>query len=107
MNRAILILALFSTTFATLEGAAEVAGVGISGDHERSHEMHDSVHSDEHEHEGTDDHDDHFCHCNVHAVALLSVFVTPSMQMFSSSTTRHDNHFSSRAGPPLLRPPNS
>lgn len=106
MSRAILILVLFSTMFAVLEGAADGAGIGMPGDQEGSHEIHDSVHVDEHEHDGTtDDHDDHFCHCSVHAVAILSAFATPPMQKPSATTVRHDNRFSSRSGPPLLRPP--
>lgn len=107
MNKSVLILVLVSTLFAALEGAADVAGAGMPGDQEGIHEMHGSVHVGEHAHNRTDDHDDHFCHCSVHAVALMSAFVVPSMQISSAAIIRHDNRFSSRSAPPLLRPPNS
>ncbi len=107
MNKSILILVLVSMTLATFEGAADGVAIGTPGDQEYSHEMHNLVHVDEHEHGGTDDHDNHFCHCNLHAVALLSSFVTPAMRMSSGTAFRHDDRFSSRSDPPLLRPPNS
>jgi len=105
MSRAVLILVMFSTAFTALEGAVDIAGAGMLGDRESSHEMHDAIHIDEHEHDGTDDHDDHFCHCTAHAVALLSELVTPAMQLPRIATLRHDNRFTSQFGPPLLRPP--
>jgi hypothetical protein len=43
----------------------------------------------------------------VHVLALLSAFVSPPMQISAAITVRHDNRYTSRAGPPLLRPPNS
>ena len=103
MTRAILISVLVSMLFAGLEGATDAAGPGIDTSQENGHEMHGPPHVESHEHEG----DDHFCHCGVHAVALLTSIDISVSENQSVSHSRYDDRFSSLLAPPLLRPPNS
>jgi hypothetical protein len=114
MTRAILISAFASIIFAGFEGAADAANPDIAGGKVDGHEVHGSAHIDRHEHDGNgheddgDDHeDDHFCHCSVHAAALLSTVVSPATEERSDSSSRYDDRFPSLVDPPLLRPPNS
>jgi hypothetical protein len=114
MTRAILFSVFVSIIFAGYEGATDAAGPDIAGSKVDGHEVHGSAHIDSHEHDGDghehegDGHqDDHFCHCSVHAAALLSTVVSSATEERSASSTRYDDHFSSLVEPPLLRPPNS
>ena len=107
MTRTILISVILCTALAGFEGAADAAGPGMPVGQDHGHELHDSAHTGNHEQGDVADHDDHFCHCGMHAVALLPVVITPVIQKSSRPNTRHDRRVSSLAGPPLLRPPNS
>ena len=105
MNRAIILAVLTGVVFSGLESAAETVGPMSADTHERGHEIHGSVHANHHDHGESSDHDDHFCHCGVHAVALLSSHVPPVVAAPSVTSTRHDVTFSTLQDPPLLRPP--
>ena len=105
MKRAIILAVLTGFIFSGLESVAETLDPLAADAQERGHEIHGSVHADDHEHNEASDHDDHFCHCGVHAVALLSSHVAPVVAGSSVTSTRHDVSFSTLRGPPLLRPP--
>ncbi len=114
MIRAVLFSVFVSIIFAGFEGATDAAGPGFEGNQVNSHEVHGSTHIDSHEHDvgghkhdGDGHQDDHFCHCSVHAVALLTTLVSSVTEEKSVSTSRYDDQFSSLVDPPLLRPPNS
>ncbi len=112
MTKSILFSVFVSIVFAGIESAANAAGAVPDADHDNGHEVHGSVHSESHEHDGTDhddaDHDeDHFCHCSVHSVALLSCVVAGTAKNQFVSSSRYVYHFSSLTDPPLLRPPNN
>lgn len=114
MTRTILISVFVSIIFAGYEGAADAAGPDTAGSTIDGHEVHGSAHidiyvhdGDDHEHEGEDHQDDHFCHCSVHAVALLTTLVSSASEIRSASSSLYDDQFSSQVDPPLLRPPNS
>jgi len=105
MTRTILILVLIGMMLAGFEGAADAAGPEMPHGQDHGHEFHGSAHANNHEQGDVADYDDHFCHCGMHAVALLPVIVTPVAQKSSRPNTRLDRRVSSLAGPPLLRPP--
>ena len=114
MTRAIVISVFVSIIFAGYEGATDAAGPDIAGGKVDGHEVHGSAHIDSHEHDGdrhehdSDGHqDDHFCHCSVHAVALLTTLASAATEEKSVSSSRYDDKFPSLVDPPLLRPPNS
>lgn len=107
MVKAILIFVISSLILAGFEGVADAAGPTAADGQDHSHELHGSVHADGHEHDGASDHDDHFCHCSVHAVALLSAAVMSIPREISIAMTDCDSHFSSQVPALLLRPPNS
>jgi hypothetical protein len=107
MTRAILISVFVSIIFAGYEGATDAAGPDIAGGKVDGHEVHGSAHIDSHEHDGDGHQDDHFCHCSVHAVALLTTLVSSATEERSVSSSRYDDRFPSLVDPPLLRPPNS
>ena len=107
MTRPILILVSLGIIFAGFEGAADAAGLDFEASRDNGHEVHGTIHVDSHEHDGDSHHDDHFCHCSVHAAAILcTVFVSAPEERFVS-TNRYDGRFSTLVAPPLLRPPNS
>lgn len=107
MNRTVIIAVLTGMVFSGFEAAAEDVDPALADPHEHAHEIHGSAHSAGHDHDETTDHDDHFCHCGVHAPALPSSDVTPIVSAAPVAATRHDDWFSSMHPPPLLRPPNS
>lgn len=107
MTKPILISVIFSIICAGIEGASDSAGPDIEGSQVNGHEVHGMAHIDSHEHDPDSDHDDHFCHCSVHAAALLSAVVYSATEERSVSPSSYDDHFSSLVDPPLLRPPNS
>jgi hypothetical protein len=107
MTRMILISVLLGTVLAGFEGAADAAGPGMPVGQDHGHELHDSAHTGDHEQGDVADHDDHFCHCGMHSLALVPVIITPLIQKSSRPNTRYDRRVSSHAGPPLLRPPKS
>ena len=105
MTKRIIISLIFSILCAGFEGASDGAGPEIGGSQVNSHEVHGSPHFDNHEHDGDSQHDDHFCHCSVHAAALLFTVEYSATKERSVLRGRYDDHFSSLADPPLLRPP--
>ena len=105
MTRAISIAVLCGIVFSGFEGVAESAGASPIGAHENGHEMHGSGHDKSHDHDESGHHDDHFCHCGVHAPALVSSIVTPLVPGSLVSTNRYSERYSSLHSPPLLRPP--
>ena len=109
MKRAIILAVLTGFIFSGVESVAETLGPLSVDTHERGHEIHGSVHANHHDqssdHGESSDHDDHFCHCGVHAVALLSSHVPPAVTAPPVTSTRHDVSFSTLQDPPLLRPP--
>lgn len=107
MTRIILNFVFTGMILAGFEGAADAAGSALADSQDHGHEIHGSIHADSHEHNGESDHDDHFCHCGVHAAALLCVAVTSGCNERYVSSDRYDSRFSSLIAPPLLRPPNS
>lgn len=107
MTRTILIIVLIGMLLAGFEGAADAAGPEMTVGQDHGHEFHGSIHVESHEQGDAADHEDHFCHCGVHAVALLSVVITPVIRKSSKPSARHDRRVASLASPPLLRPPNS
>jgi hypothetical protein len=110
MTRAILFSVFVGIIFAGFEGATDAAGPGFEGNQVNGHEVHGSAHIDSHEHDidgHKHDGDDHFCHCSVHALALLTALVSSATEEKSVSSSRYDDQFSSLVEPPLLRPPNS
>ena len=112
VTKSIVFSVFVSIIFAGIESAADAAGAVPDTDHDNGHEIHGSVHSESHDHDDADhddaDHEeDHFCHCSVHSVALLSCAVAGTAETRFVSSSRYDYHFSSLADPPLLRPPNS
>jgi hypothetical protein len=114
MTRAILISVFVSIIFAGYEGATDAASPDIAGGTADGHEVHGSIHIDSHEHDG-DNHehdgdghqDDHFCHCSVHAAALLSTDVSFATEERSTSSSRYDDQYSSLVDSPRRRPPKS
>jgi len=107
MTKPILISLIVSIMIAGFEGATDAAGPDIEGGQVNGHEVHGSSHSDSHEHDSADHDEDHFCHCSVHTAVLLSTVVSSANEEKSDSPRHYDEHFSSLADPPLLRPPNS
>jgi len=108
MNRAIIFAVLAGIVFSGLESAAETVGPLSADTHDGGHEIHGSAHANDHDHDESgdhDDHDNHFCHCGVHALAILSNDVIPLVSTVSITRARHDVSFSTLRGPPLLRPP--
>ena len=106
MSRTVLISVFISMIFAGFEGAADAAGSDLEHSPDTTHEMHRSVHADDHDHADESDSDDHFCHCSAHAIALLPEAGTASPGETFVSSNLVDSRFTSLAGPPLLRPPN-
>lgn len=107
MTKAILVSVFFSIMCASFEGASDGAGPDVEGSQVNGHEVHGSAHTDNHEHDSDSQQDDHFCHCSVHAAALLYTIVSSVTEERSVSPSRYDDRFSSLVDPPLLRPPNS
>ena len=107
MTRTILITVFVSILFAGFESAADAAGFVVNSGHESSHEAHGLAHSDSHEHDGENNDDEHFCHCSVHAAALIPFIVACTADDKFVSSNHYDDRFSSLEDPPLLRPPNS
>jgi hypothetical protein len=107
MTRAILISVFVSIIFAGFEGATDAASPDIAGGTVDGHEVHGSIHIDSHEHDGDGHQDDHFCHCSVHAVALLSTAVSSATEEISAMSGRYDDQYSSLVDSPRLRPPKS
>jgi hypothetical protein len=107
MSRLILISVLIGYVFVGFEGLTDASGPVLDVDQDHSHEVHSQMHVDNHEHDGDSDHDDHFCHCSAHAAVLFSQMASPAAVGSQVSPVRLDSRFSSRAGPPLLRPPNA
>jgi len=105
MTRAIGIAVFCGIVLSGFEGVAESSSPSPVDAHEHGHEIHGSGHGESHDQDESSDHDDHFCHCGVHAPALVSSIVTPVDAGFPVTTTRHDGSFSTLHGPPLLRPP--
>ena len=73
MSRAVIIAVLAGIVLSGLEGVAE-STVPVDA-HEHGHEVHGPLHVADHEHDDDGDHDDHFCHCGLHTVALTSTDV--------------------------------
>ena len=107
MTRTILIAVFVSIVFAGFESAADAAGFVVDSGHESGHEVHGSAHSDSHEHDGENHDGEHFCHCTVHAAAIIPSIVVCTAEEIFVSSSRYDDRFSSLVDPPLLRPPNS
>jgi hypothetical protein len=107
MSRFILISVLIGYVFVGFEGLTDGSGPVTDADQDHGHEVHSQMHVDNHEHDGDSDHDDHFCHCSAHAAAIFSLTAPPAAVASHVSAVRFDSRFSSRAGPPLLRPPNA
>jgi hypothetical protein len=107
MSRLILISVLIGYIFVGFEGLADNTGPILDVDQDHSHEVHNEILASSHEHDGDEDHDDHFCHCSAHAVVLLSLAATTTNFVSHAAPSRFVSRFSSRAGPPLLRPPNT
>ena len=107
MARVILFSVLVSILFSGFESAAEAVGPAWDNDQDVSHEAHGKLHTDYHEQDGDSQHDDHYCHCNVHAAALLAVEIDTSVNEPYASRGSYDHRFTSLVAPPLLRPPNS
>ena len=105
MTRAIGIAVFCGIVLSGFEGVAESANPSPVDAHEHGHEIHGSGHGESHDHDKSSDLDDHFCHCGVHAPALVSSIVTPVVPGTPVSTNRHSERFSSLLSPPLLRPP--
>lgn len=105
MTRTICISVLCGILFSGFEGVAESAGSAPVDGHEHNHEIHGPGHDNRHDHDESGDHDDHFCHCGVHAPALVSSIVTPVIPGSPVSANRFSERFSSLHSPPLLRPP--
>ena len=110
MSKAIVIFVCVSLVFAGLEGAAEAATFDDSG-HDAGHELHgaghtaDHDHNHDHEHDGDEDHEGHFCHCSLHALALLYAPIKTSMPKTYIATGRYELRIPFRAPTPPLRPP--
>lgn len=107
MTRTVIIAVITGLVFSGFEAVAETGDVEAIDAHGHSHEIHSSAHTSGHDHDDSTDHDDHFCHCGVHAPALPASDVIAAAPEPSVATTRHDGRFSSLHAPPLLRPPNS
>lgn len=107
MTRTVIIAVLTGVFFSGLEGVAETVDLGSADVHEHGHELHGTAHASDDHHDHHDDSDEHFCHCSLHAPALLSSHVTPVSPAIATGTTLHDDRFSSLPSPPLLRPPNA
>jgi hypothetical protein len=106
MKKSILFSVFVSLIFAGFESAADAAGAVVTTDRDSGHEVHGSAHSESHEHDGADHDEDHFCHCSVHAAAIVSCAVAGLADNRSVSLIRYAVRFSSLVDPPLLRPPN-
>jgi hypothetical protein len=107
MKRFVVATVLLSMLFTSFEGAADVAGSAAAGERDHSHEVHGTLHSSDEQHENATDHEDHFCHCSVHAVALTSIEFAAVDHELPILRVRYDSRFNSVSSPPLLRPPNS
>jgi ABC-type Zn2+ transport system substrate-binding protein/surface adhesin len=107
MTRTVIIAVIAGLVFSGFEAVAETGDVEAIDAHGHGHEIHSSAHTGGHDHDDSTDHDDHFCHCGLHAPALLSSYVTPVAPAVATGTTLHDGRFSSLPSPPLLRPPNA
>ena len=107
MTKPILISVLLGIVFTGFEGAADAAGRDFAANRDHGHEVHGSAHAASHEHDGDSHHDDHFCHCSVHAMALPPTAFISATEDKSVSSNRYDGRFTTLVVPPLLRPPNS
>ena len=107
MTKPILFLALLGIIFAGFEGATDAAGLDFDAGQDNGHEVHGSTHVESHEHDDDSHHDDHFCHCSVHTMALPPTVLVSATEDKSVSSNRYDGRFTTLVTPPLLRPPNS
>jgi hypothetical protein len=102
MKRAILIVVAFGIALSGFEGAAELF---VADGQEQGHDLHNPLHGDDHD-DGEDvDHEDHFCHCGLHLVAMLTATDLVLGASSSVGISRYESEFAGMPYPPLLRPP--
>jgi hypothetical protein len=102
MTKATLIFVMFGLIVSAIEGAADAAIFQASDVESHGHELHPNGHDAAQHH---DDAEGHFCHCGVHAPALLTVVDLDISDKYSESIGEVVYAFASRVPPLLLRPP--
>ena len=102
MTRVTLIFVMFGLIVSAVEGAADAGVLQVADDEGHGHELHANGHNEAQHH---DDADGHFCHCSLHAPALLTVVNIDISDQFSESIGEVAHAFASRVPPLLLRPP--
>lgn len=107
MRRLFLIAASLGIVLGGIESAADAGGTIGSHAEDHGHELHGFVHAIDTVHTATDDHDDHFCHCGVHAPVLPLAGDLAIPVGTRQSIPSRPERCTSLASPPLLRPPMS
>ena len=102
MTKATLIFVMLGLIVSAIEGAADAANLQTSDAESHGHELHANGHDEAQHHDGADG---HFCHCGVHAPALLAVVDLDISDKYSESISEVVHTFASRVPPLLLRPP--